>query len=182
MRQESEAVADLAQGADLRVGVERLNRWERRLQAEMTMPYPVAPIWQVLTDYEALADFLPNVAVSRRLPHPEGKIRLEQVGTQPLLRFNFRARVVLDIEEIYPQRIQFTCVEGDFSRFDGAWQLEPQGTDTRLIYTVQVRPRRHLPVGLIEGRITQGIRRNLQAIRERVAQVGQPAKNAVGEP
>jgi ribosome-associated toxin RatA of RatAB toxin-antitoxin module len=170
----------MSQAAEVGVVVERLNRWERRIQAEILIPCPMAPVWQVLTDYESLADFLPNVAVSRRLPHPEGNIRLEQVGTQPLLQVQFRARVVLDITEIYPRRIEFTCVEGDFSRFDGAWQLDPQGTATRLMYTVQVRPRRHLPVSLIEGRITQGIQMNLLAIREQAVQRWQPAENAVG--
>lgn len=170
----------MSQAAEVGVVVERLNRWERRIQAEILIPCPMAPVWQVLTDYESLADFLPNVAVSRRLPHPEGNIRLEQVGTQPLLQVQFRARVVLDITEIYPRRIEFHCVAGDFSRFDGAWQLDPQGTDTLLVYTVQVRPQRHLPVRLIEGQITQGIRMNLLAIRERVVQGWQPAENAVG--
>jgi len=153
------------------VVVERLSRWERRIQATIAIPHPVEPIWQVLTDYEALADFIPNLAVSRRLAHPEAKIRLEQVGTQPLLKFNFRARVVVDIEEFYPQRIAFTGVEGDFSRFDGAWSLQPQATATQLCYTVHLRPRASLPVRLIEGRISWGIRINLLAIRERVHQL-----------
>ena len=153
------------------VVVERLSRWERRIQATIAIPQPVEPIWRVLTDYEALADFIPNLAVSRRLAHPEAKIRLEQVGTQPLLKFNFRARVVVDIEEFYPQRIAFTGVEGDFSRFDGAWSLQPQATATQLCYLVHLRPRASLPVRLIEGRITRGIQKNLLAIRERVNQL-----------
>ena len=174
MNQDSDAFgeAGLEPGEpEVPVVVERLNRWERRIQAAISIPHPVEPIWQVLTDYEALADFIPNLAVSRRLAHPEAKIRLEQVGTQPILKFNFRARVVVDIEEIYPQRIGFTCVEGDFSRFDGAWSLQPQATATQLCYLVHLRPRAGLPVRLIEGRITRGIQKNLLAIRERVNQL-----------
>ncbi|APB33255.1 cyclase/dehydrase-like protein [Gloeomargarita lithophora Alchichica-D10] len=184
MSQELEALAELAELEQLEpageptlepgVSVERLNRWERRIQAEILIPHPVAPVWQVLTDYEALADFIPNLAVSRRLAHPEAKIRLEQVGTQPLLKINFRARVVVDIEEIYPQQIHFTCVAGDFSRFDGAWHLHPEATATRLSYAVHLRPRANLPVRWIEGRITRGIQVNLLAIRQRVGQLMVP--------
>ncbi len=170
MDQEGDTLEPAA--SDVQVVVERLNRWERRIQAEITIPHPVEPVWRVLTDYEALADFLPNLTVSRRVEHPQAKIRLEQVGAQTLLqKINFRARVVVDIEEIYPERIGFTCVAGDFSRFDGAWHLQPQGNGTRLHYTVHLRPRVSLPVRLIEGRISRGIQVNLQAIRERVGQV-----------
>ncbi|MEN9216303.1 MAG: SRPBCC family protein [Gloeomargarita sp. HHBFW_bins_162] len=158
--------------SEVQVAVERLNCWERRIQAAITIPQPVERVWRVLTDYEALADFIPNLAVSRRLVHPEAKIRLEQVGSQTIVKkINFRARVVIDIEEIYPEQIRFTCVEGDFSRFDGAWDLEPQGNSTQVIYTVQIRPRANLPVRLIEGRISRGIQVNLLAIRERVGQL-----------
>lgn len=159
----------------VQVAVERLNRWERRIQADILIPHPVEPVWQVLTDYEALADFIPNLAVSRRLSHPEAKIRLEQVGKQTILqKINFRARVVVDIEEQYPQQICFACVEGDFSRFDGAWSLQPQANVTQLGYTVHLRPRVNLPVRLIEGRITRGIQVNLLAIRARVGQLVRP--------
>ncbi len=168
---DGEPSRELEPASGVQVAVERLNRWERRIQADILIPHPVEPIWRVLTDYEALADFVPNLAVSRRLAHPEAKIRLEQVGTQPLLKINFRARVVLDIEEFYPHRIHFTCVEGDFSRFEGQWRLQPEATATRLGYAVQVRPRASLPVRLIEGRLTRGIQVNLLAIRERVGQL-----------
>lgn len=39
-------------------------------------------VWAVLTDYDALADFVPALAVSERLPHPSGDanlVRLRQV-------------------------------------------------------------------------------------------------------
>ena len=40
-------------------------------------------VWDVLTDYEALPDFIPNLAVSERVPLPPGSpdslVRLRQV-------------------------------------------------------------------------------------------------------
>ncbi len=44
---------------------------------------PPPQVWQVLTDYEALVDVVPALAVSERLPHPSGDanlVRLRQVG------------------------------------------------------------------------------------------------------
>ncbi len=36
----------------------------------------LAQVWQVLTDYEALVEVVPALAVSERLPHPSGDANL----------------------------------------------------------------------------------------------------------
>ncbi|MEN9208267.1 MAG: SRPBCC family protein [Gloeomargarita sp. GMQP_bins_120] len=153
---------------DVRVEVVRLSPWDRSIRAVTAIPAPVEPIWQVLTDYERLADFVPSLVLSRRLPHPPGKIRLEQIGAQRFLKCSFRARVVLDIEEHYPERIDFHAVEGDFVTFRGAWELQPQPQATQLIYSVHLRPRLGLPVRLVENKIQRGVTVNLLAIRRQV--------------
>lgn len=144
---------------------------QRQITAKIQIPHPVEQVWQILTDYEALAEFIPNLAKSRRLKHPTGGIRLEQVGTQRLLRFNFSARVVLDLEEKFPHEINFNMVEGDLKAYSGSWRLEPcslfeqMGTD--LHYSVRVWPKRTMPVAIIERRLCSDLRFNLLAIRQR---------------
>jgi ribosome-associated toxin RatA of RatAB toxin-antitoxin module len=76
------------------------------------------------------------------LAHPQGGIRLEQVGSQRFLRLNFSARVVLDLDENFPNEINFNMVEGDLKAFFGSWQLKPYSladqSGTNLYYTVRV--------------------------------------------
>jgi ribosome-associated toxin RatA of RatAB toxin-antitoxin module len=145
----------------------------RKRQVEATLQVPVSPdsLWQVLTDYEHLADFIPNLTRSRLLPHPEGGIRLEQVGGQRILKVRFSARVVLDMIEQPPHRIDFTMVEGDFKEFSGYWQLTPQGKDpdqsTELKYSLAVRPKLTMPVKFLECRLNIDLPRNLAAIYRR---------------
>lgn len=154
------------------VQIEQIAQRTRKISAQVLIPHAIEPIWRVLTNYEALADFIPNLAISRRLEHPNGGIRLEQVGTQKLLRFNFSARVVLDLEEKFPHEINFNMVEGDLKAFSGAWRLEPQPqaneVATNLCYSVCVLPKRTMPVALIERRLSNDLRLNLLAIRQRV--------------
>jgi ribosome-associated toxin RatA of RatAB toxin-antitoxin module len=147
---------------------------ERQISAKIQINHSVESIWQVLTDYESLANFIPNLQVSRRLTHPDGGIRLEQIGTQKLMRLNFSARVVLDLEEHYPHQIDFTMVDGDFKSFAGFWRLDcatPHSLQTALIYVVQVLPKRTMPVGFIERRIRRDLPFNLIAIQQRVNQL-----------
>ncbi|MDJ0735216.1 MAG: SRPBCC family protein [Nostocaceae cyanobacterium] len=159
----------------VKIQVEKIAERQRQITAKIEIPHPVEKVWQVLTDYEALAEFIPNLTKSNRIEHPNGGIRLEQVGSQRLLRFNFCARVVLDLQEFFPKAIHFQMVEGDFKAFSGSWNLESceldQQTGTYLCYTVKIWPKAMMPVSFIERRLTQDLRLNLLAVKERVEQL-----------
>ena len=163
---------EAAQLESVEVQTKTVAERQRQITAKIQIPNPVEQVWRVLTDYEALAEFIPNLAVSRRLDHPAGGIRLEQVGTQRLLRFNFSARVVLDLEEKFPHEINFRMVEGDFKAYSGNWRLEPCSLSdqhlTNLCYDVYIWPKRTMPVGILERRLGNDLRFNLLAIRQRV--------------
>ncbi len=157
------------------VQVEKIADRQRQITAQIKIPHSVEQVWQVLTNYEALADFIPNLAQSRRLDSPNGGIRLEQIGSQRFLRLNFSARVVLDLEESFPQAINFHMVEGDFKDFSGSWNLEPCSLDdqtgTNLCYTVKIWPKAMMPVSIIERRLSQDLQMNLLAVQQRVKQL-----------
>lgn len=150
----------------------KLGGRKRQIRAALRLPYTVEQIWQVLTDYDSLADFIPNLVKSQRIDRPEGGIRLEQVGMQKALMIDFSARVVLDMEEDFPQEIRFEMVEGDFKAFSGAWVLEPlanhRDPQTRLSYTVRILPKLTMPVIAIERRIRSDLPLNLVAIQQRL--------------
>ncbi|MDZ8023494.1 MAG: SRPBCC family protein [Nostoc sp. DedQUE01] len=173
---EADLSADaLALLAKVEVQIDKLAQRQRQISAKVQIPQPVEQIWKVLTDYEALADFIPNLAKSRLIEHPDGGIRLEQVGSQRFLNLNFCARVVLDLEEYFPKEINFRMVEGDFKGFSGSWCLEPyslgEHIGTNLCYTIQVWPKLTMPVSIIENRLSKDLRLNLMAIYQRVEEI-----------
>ncbi len=142
---------------------------QRQISARIQIPHPVEKVWQVLTDYDHLADFIPSLAKSQKIEHPQGGIRLEQVGTQSWLKFKFCAKVVLDMVEQFPHQLDFQMVEGDFKKFFGSWVLQPNtdGSGTELCYTICVLPPLSMPIGMIERRLKSGLVLNLSAIRQR---------------
>jgi ribosome-associated toxin RatA of RatAB toxin-antitoxin module len=156
---------------DVEVTTDRGEGRHRQITAKIQIPYPVEQVWQILTDYEHLADFIPNLAKSQKIEHPQGGIRLEQIGSQSFLKLKFCARVVLDMVENFPNQIDFQMVEGDFKEFFGAWHLNPHPIcgqpGTHLCYTVQILPPRAMPIGLIERRLSHNLVVNLIAIRQR---------------
>eukprot|EP00871_Galdieria_phlegrea_P000213 jgi/Galph1/1192/GphlegSOOS_G5928.1 len=128
-------------------------------------------VWDTLTDYEHLPNFIPNLAVSRRCSHPQGGIRLEQVGVQCVLGFHFRASVILDMFENTSEdksEIRFVLVDSkDFQIFEGSWLMYPVNNRkwTHLIYQVTVEPKRFVPVNAVEWRIKEDIPNNLFAVK-----------------
>lgn len=158
-----------AQLDDVKINIEEVAQRQRRITSQIAIAQPKDTVWQVLTDYESLPEFVPNLEKSQRLEHPEGdKVRLEQVGKQRLLKMNFSARVVLDLVEMPPERIDFEMIEGDFKGFSGYWLLEDTANGTQLSYSVFVWPPRTMPVSLIERRFSKDLSLNLVAIRQRV--------------
>jgi ribosome-associated toxin RatA of RatAB toxin-antitoxin module len=158
--------------SDVLLTISKMAGRQRRIEATIYLPHAIEKVWDVLTDYEALADFIPNLAKSCRVPHPEGGIRVEQVGTQNLKIVTFSARVVLDMVEEYPSALRFAMVEGDFKSFSGAWLLQPisegDGGGTRLTYVLEVWAKATIPVIAIEQRLKKDLPQNLYAIRDRL--------------
>ncbi|KAI9130504.1 SRPBCC family protein [Acaryochloris sp. CCMEE 5410] len=151
---------------------QKLEKRHRQIQAQISLPFSPEQIWDVLIDYEALADFIPNLAKSERIPHPES-IRIEQIGVKNALFLKFSARVVLDMVEDFPHAIRFEMVEGDFNAFAGAWEMtqNEDQSGTTLTYTLQVCPTRLIPVRAIEMQLGKDLPRNLIAIRQRLYQI-----------
>ena len=158
----------------LEISTEKLQGRHRRISAAISIPCTAEQVWNVLTDYENLAEFIPNLTVSRRVESDDSKTLLEQVGSQCFLNIQFCARVVLDMVEQFPNSIRFTMVEGDFKTFEGAWQLqnnESEDGTTRLVYDITICPPRAIPALLIERHLRHDLTQNLQAIRSQAIAV-----------
>ncbi len=153
---------------DIQVEVEDLGDHRRQVRGCVLIPVERQRVWQVLTDYDHLAEFVPNLVESRFLGSENGRKLVRQVGSQKVLFARFSAAVVLAIEEIFPHQLRFQEIEGDFLLFEGFWELaEWLNQQTLLTYHLQVKPPRRMPVGLVERRICRDLAFNLQAIRER---------------
>lgn len=58
-------------------------------------------MWLTLTDYDRLAEYVPNLTQSKVKPSDDGMIRLWQEGAQKIVGFDFRAAVEMFMEEHY---------------------------------------------------------------------------------
>lgn len=81
--------------------------------------------WQVLTDYEHFAEFMPGVVSSQLLESNGDRKVFEQINQIKTLVFSIESRVKVATIESYPKQIAFEAVDGDLKTMNGTWMLEP---------------------------------------------------------
>nr|KYP61888.1 hypothetical protein KK1_016400 [Cajanus cajan] len=147
---------------------------ERRINAQITVDADTESVWNALTDYERLADFIPNLVWSGRIPCPyPGRIWLEQRGFQRAMYWHIEARVVLDLREVinsaWDRELHFSMVDGDFKKFDGKWSVKSgtRSSTAILSYEVNVIPRFNFPAIFLERIIRSDLPVNLRALAYR---------------
>ena len=143
-----------------------------------------AQVWSIITDYDNLATYVPNLVESSRRPHPSDGIRVFQEGAQNITGFDFRASLTMDMAETAdeganaPTRLKFSLVESAvFAEFDGVWRVQPYSrvrsrTDpssfeyrSKLTYSVHITPRGLVPVPVIEWQVREEVPNNLMAVK-----------------
>ncbi|KAI3440982.1 Polyketide_cyc domain-containing protein [Psidium guajava] len=182
-------------GDEVFIEIKKTGNNSRRIVSRIGIDATLDTIWSILTDYERLSDFCPGLAVSELMEKRENFARLYQIGQQNLaFGLKFNAKGVVDCYEKdleclpsgQKRDIEFKMIEGDFQIFEGKWSIEQlnnaegyedssltngQEFQTRLSYMVDVKPKLWLPVGLVEGRLSNEITMNLSCIREEARKV-----------
>jgi ribosome-associated toxin RatA of RatAB toxin-antitoxin module len=146
--------------------MERLPGGCRRLAVQLRLALDPQWLWAVLTDYDNLSRFIPNLQTSRLLWRRANVVGLEQEGAQTFMGLRFKARVQLELtEDAAARRLSFVMARGDFRRFEGAWQIGQDAAGTTLLYDLTVQGCVGMPIGLIEQRLQEDLAANLRAVQ-----------------
>lgn len=130
-------------------------------------------VWQVLTDYDNFADFLPGVTSSELLENNGERKVFEQINQIKTLIFSIESRVQVATIESYPEEIAFEAVDGDLAIMDGTWLLEPVSPypsappdQVLLTYKVVVEPAKAPNDGIFFSIYEDRLQKTLKAIKE----------------
>lgn len=146
--------------------MERLPNGKRRLAVQLRLPTQPRWLWNVLTDYDNLHKFIPNLEHSRVIWRRDHQVAVEQVGAQMFCGLRFSARVTLQLtEESEEGRLPFRMIQGDFRCFEGEWRVGADATSSWLFYALLVQGKPGMPIGLIEQRLQQDLASNLRGVQ-----------------
>lgn len=138
--------ADSAQQENVAVAVKVEARGELIIVAvNFNVPATPAEVWAVLTDYDRMADFLPNLDYSKKLEGTADTFQVEQKGQAFLGPFSFSFNCVQEVTLTPYEEIRSRLISGNFRQLDGQIQLIPSDDGTYIVYHGASIPAFHLP-------------------------------------
>jgi len=131
---------------ELAVSVERKGAWFA-VRAHAMVAAPVALVWQVLTDYENIPQFIPGIARSVLLMRAQDRVLLEQQGEARFFLFSFPIVVRYEVQEAAPHWLASRAVSGNLRRMSGRYDLNPNAVrpGVQIDYTGEIEPDFDLP-------------------------------------
>jgi polyketide cyclase/dehydrase/lipid transport protein len=91
-----------------------------------TLAAPAALIWETLTDYGHLAEFIPGMRRSHVLSRNGAVSIVEQSGEARFLFFSVPIEVTIASTERPPDLIEAKLLKGTLKRMDGAYRIAPR--------------------------------------------------------
>ena len=130
-----------------------------------------AAVWKILTDYEAMPEFVPDLKKNRVVSRNGNQAIIEQAG---VARFMFLSRpihLVVQATELPMSAIDITLINGDMKVYACRWELTalPDG-GTRVSYSGKMVPKFYVPGMLGSNIIQRDIERMMKAVLERIDQ------------
>tara|TARA_A100001388_G_scaffold135436_1_gene100360 strand:+ start:37 stop:576 length:540 start_codon:yes stop_codon:yes gene_type:complete len=147
--------------------MEKLAGGTRRLAAQLTTSASFDSLWNVLTDYDRLNLYIPNLLSSKKIYQKDNNVHLNQVGAQDFLGMKFSAEVTINLfEDKKLGLLKFNLIKGDFRRFEGSWKIQniKDTSKNSLIYDLTVQGCQWMPIGMIEKRLKRDLSENLIAV------------------
>ena len=167
------AMPAMAQLPKLEVTVKRVDMGEHHVfevNASGAVNASPAAVWKILTDYDRMAEFVPDMKATKVLSRTGNKALVEQHGVARFLFFTRSIHLVVNVLEEPISSIDIGLVTGDMKIYSCRWELVPvpETGGTRILYTGKLAPKFYVPGMLGENIIRSDIERMLKAVLERL--------------
>jgi carbon monoxide dehydrogenase subunit G len=135
----------------------------------MHAPVPLAVAWAVLTDFDHMAEFIPNLSHSQVLQRADNVLRISQKGQARWGPFSMDFESVREVTLLPQREIRSRGLAGTVKRVDSTMTLVPDGEGTRLHYHNEVEPGTWLPPVLGPARVREETAAQFNAILQEMA-------------
>lgn len=124
--------------------------------------------WAVLTDYDHLANFIPDMKSSRVVARDGNKVRVEQKGEFGFIFYRQPVTMMLEVHEEPQRRISARGVEGNVRGLDTSYELHASGPELRLDYAGRFDPDFPIPPLIGMPVLRRVIERRFRAMVEEI--------------
>jgi hypothetical protein len=99
------------------------------VEVETLIEAPHDLIWEVLTDYDRMAEYIPGMRSSQLLRYEGQTALVEQHGVSELLFFKIPIDVIVKTTEVKPYSISIELVSGNLDHLSGRYHLSQVGDE-----------------------------------------------------
>jgi len=162
----------VAQLPKLEVGVKRIHTDDLHVfEVVASGEVRAAPqaVWKILTNYERMPEFVPDLKTTKVLSRSGNRAVVEQFGTARFLFLSRSIQLVVQVTEEPISAIDIGLVSGDMKVYNCRWELVPtENGGTRILYTGKLVPKFYVPGMLGANIIRADIERMMLAVLERL--------------
>lgn len=127
-----------------------------------------AQAWAVMSDYDRLAEFVPDLVSSRVLSRSGSAAIVEQVSRVGIMLMSYVVRMQIRIEEQPMSALDVSLISGDMRHYAAHWKLEPArqgGADgTLLRLSGELEPQFSLPPMVGQPVVQTNVRQLMEAV------------------
>lgn len=169
------AMPAMADSANPEVVVERVDidgEQVFEVVASGTVRAAPAAVWKVLTDYEAMPEFVPDLERNKVISRTGNSAMIEQAGVARFLFLSRTIKLVVQATEEPISSIDIRLVSGDMKVYHCRWDMAliPDTGGTRISYSGKMVPKFYVPGMLGSNIIRRDIERMMKAVFARLDQ------------
>ncbi|HEX8403741.1 MAG TPA: SRPBCC family protein [Duganella sp.] len=170
----------------LEVSVNRIDADAQHMyevDATAVVAAPLPRVWRVLTGYERMSEFVPDLESCKVLSRNGNEVIIEQFGVARFLFMSKAIHLIVRATEQPMSSIDISLISGDMKHYESRWELipVPEMGGTKIVYRGKLAPNFYVPGVLGSNMIRSDIQHMIAAVVARIERREDPSRRA-GQP
>jgi hypothetical protein len=146
---------------------------DSEVQGRFEVPVPLLVAWDVLTDYDHIADFVGSMRSSAVESRSHSGLTLRQEVVAGVFPFRKVAHLLLSVREQPDTTIEFhDLLDRDFRLYQGGWELHPGLSGTAVTYHLHAQPVSSIPRFIDHAVLSRAVMRLLTQVQAEMIRRG----------
>lgn len=154
------------------------------VDATGTVAAALPKVWRILTGYERMSEFVPDMESCKVLSRTGNEVIIEQFGVARFLFMSKTIHLIVRAVEQPMSSIDISLISGDMKHYESHWELVPvpETGGTKVIYKGRMMPNFYVP-GILGAKMIRGdIERMMSAVLARLDRKDAPRVEAIPQP
>jgi ribosome-associated toxin RatA of RatAB toxin-antitoxin module len=141
-----------------------------QISSSGTVAATPAAVWRILTDYNHMADYVPDLKSAKIVSRSGDKVIIDQLGAARFFFFSRPIHLVVQVHEQAPNKLDVSLVDGDMKVYRCSWELIQAGAagGTKILYNATIEPKFYVPGMVGASMVRKDIGRMMSAVLARL--------------